>query len=286
MPRCSLLFGVASLPVAHMAFVALANCMACGQGLKPEFMCCSQDDLTFHDAEERFHELLDRAQTESERERMRACIIASRLPGWSLKRARVGGSLIAGAGNGVFALRALEMGELVTFYPGDLRLRWQPSIHGIDLAEEQLGSGYFSFAEHLPLARRDALRRALLNTQGVEVELDVVPVTPEFSVAGDPELLDNQAYLGHVLNDCATCSTVDDVAEYVISAATRANCRHTSLADCHTGTVTTRRVEAGEELYVTYGPTYWLGRQDASDAELQEALDRWRDLKFVLGHDE
>ena len=231
-------------------------------------------DLSMESAAKRFQYLLAGG---SSIDQMRDHLIGSRLRWRSDNRIHVGKSLISGAGFGIFATHDLEKGALVTFYPGDLRIRLEDGGH--KALEEGVG---YEFGEHVPSSRREVLRSLLLNESNGPEELDVVPVTATISVAGDPSVMDDPAYFGQFINDCAVCASLDGVEEYVIVAATRANARLTQVEGCHACAVTTRRVEAGQELYVSYGPPYWLGRLGASVEELEEATRRWREAKALL----
>ena len=195
-----------------------------------------EDGSTLDGAAQRLKELIDSSKDACA---MRDQLIGTRLD-WNLNRVSVRASLINGAGNGLFAARQLERGELITFYPGDLRVRWQRS--DLSLVE---GVG-FAFGAHVATARRDFLRHALLEA-GPE-ELDVIPVIggdSGISVAGDPIVTDDLAYVAHVINDCATCSTLDDIAEYAAAAITQANAHTISIEGCHLAAVAARRAPMG-----------------------------------------
>ena len=230
-----------------------------------------EDGCTLDGAAQRLKELIDSSKDACA---MRDQLIGTRLA-WNLNRVCVRTSLINGAGNGLFAARQLDRGELITFYPGDLRVRWQRS--NLSLAE---GVG-FVFGAHVPTARRDLIRHALLEA-GPE-ELDVIPVIggdTGTSVAGDPMVTDDPAYVAHVINDCATCSTLDGIAEYAAAAITRANAHTISIEGCHLAAVAAKRVEKGEEIYMSYGPPYWLGRMGATAEELDAVAIQWAGLSL------
>ena len=115
------------------------------------------------------------------------------------------------------------------------------------------------YATHLTRARRERLHAAL--TSKAALLLDLFPASHTLSVLADPSLLDDVAYVSHVINDAAVCASPDQADAYAAASARRANARHTTLADGrHVATVATRHIEAGEELFVTYGARYWLVR--------------------------
>jgi hypothetical protein len=114
-----------------------------------------------------------------------------------------------------------------------------------------------------------------------------VSVDDHYSIMGHPELDDNPAYFGHFANDGAGefafegpnsqnnkiaalelgLDTGEDeelgiegnIAAYVLKSLEVSNAMHRSLIDgLHVVTVATRDIMAGEEIYVTYGPDYWV----------------------------
>ena len=53
----------------------------------------------------------------------------------------------------------------------------------------------------------------------------------------------------------------ENIAAYVLTSIEIANAMHRSIDEegSHIVTVATRDIQAGEEIFVTYGPDYWLG---------------------------
>ena len=52
-----------------------------------------------------------------------------------------------------------------------------------------------------------------------------------------------------------------DLASYVIESNDLANAMHNDIGDgSHMVTVATRDIRKGEEIFVTYGPEYWMGQ--------------------------
>ena len=173
-------------------------------------------------------------QTRLTRHSKRA-VLSSRIDGLRLCRAHVGGSTIEGAGNGLFASRDIAAGELITFYPGDVIESGEPA-------------GRSEYEVHFQLG-------------GVESVL----------VIGDASLAGDAAYLGHMSNDCGRCLTPAAMREYALTAAAHANSDHLALEGSHIATVASRQIAMGEELFVSYGPGYWLTRQGYSAEEVDAA---------------
>lgn len=122
-----------------------------------------------------------------------------------------------------------------------------------------------------------------------------VSVDDEYAIMGHPALDDNPAYFGHFANDGAgqfalegptsqnnilaalelgldTSSqenndddeeeefgVEENIAAYVLKSLEVANAMHRSLVDgLHVVTVATRDIKAGDEIFVSYGPDYWV----------------------------
>lgn len=154
----------------------------------------------------------------------RRSVLCSRLKGWDLCNAQVRHSTIHEAGSGLFATRELAAGELITFYPGNTVLEHGPALfHDVAMSRD-----------HEVLFECDGIVR----------------------VIGNPEAIDDAAYLGHMSNDCSSCHHPSSIREYALSAATHANTDHVSVEGCHIATVASRRISSGEELFVSYGPNF------------------------------
>ena len=94
-------------------------------------------------------------------------------------------------------------------------------------------------------------------------------VCDTYSVMGMSTLDADPAYYGHFANDGAGhfASQKGDedseiekfIATYVLESVELSNAMHRNLGGgLHMGTVATRDIEEGEEIFVTYGPDYWL----------------------------
>jgi len=82
------------------------------------------------------------------------------------------------------------------------------------------------------------------------------------------------SYLGHFANDGIqippTCET--ELAPYVIQSSNTANAVHQPCEGCHMVTIATRDIHAGEEIFVSYGPEYWIEQHYCYNNNKQEAL--------------
>ena len=141
-------------------------------------------------------------------------------------------------GWGVFAVRDLREGELITCMPADL------SIHN-DSGDELWGSHVDDFAESYE-----------------ELAAYQISEGDDYTLVGLPSMRGDPAYLGHFANDAAMlASPAEDplagVDVYERDTTSGANAEHTSLY-LHMATVATRDIAAGEEVLVTYGIDYWV----------------------------
>lgn len=228
----------------------------------------SDDQLSLGGMSAMLREMLSCYTTTEETGAVRLGLLGTRLDALSINRVRIAPSTIAGGGLGVFATRTLEAGEMITLYPGDALLHFADGTVDAegDVSADEVA---VSFASHVPSERRQSqTRSAAALTAARAYEL---PATSMMSLVGDPTLVDDPAYLGHMLNDVMACQSLSDLSSYAIATASHVNAAHKPLLGCHFASVTTRRVEAGSELFASYGPAYWLSRQGISGDTIREA---------------
>ena len=176
---------------------------------------------------------------------------ATRLPNLPLANCHLARSGIPGAGNGCFASADIASGALITLYPGDA-LRIDSTLTGYNhvscCAAADDGSLYLPPAALLARAR------------DYEIEVASTADAPLSAVLGDPERVESAAYLGHMLNDGATCHSESYRSVYASESARARNAAPVQVEGCHLAIVATRDVCEGEELLLTYGAPYWLAQ--------------------------
>ena len=154
-------------------------------------------------------------------------MLKTRLPGLAIARAHVGSSLVEGAGQGLFASRRIEEGELITLYPGDCLCIWDAA----DIEEEgssQLTNCFFD-AGDAPWAtswlQPDPKFVADAWCYGVRI-------SRERAIIGDPARGDDAAYLGHFANDFSVVCASKLTCCRLVSASDSpsASCCRTRLA--------------------------------------------------------
>lgn len=198
-------------------------------------------------------------------ETLRRNLHARRLDNLHLHRCSIAPSSIRGAGQGLFADRDIEAGELITCYPGDAVLCWQYADHSAQYNSE--AQVYHS--SHIASTEANALR--FVN----DLHSYELPASQTLSVLGDPLLLDDAAYLGHMANDGASAGQFsenegevgglfdmmhEEEEKYNMDSAARVNAEHMSLEGCHMVTRALTHICEGDEIFVTYGYRYWLSQ--------------------------
>jgi SET domain len=214
---------------------------------------------------------------------IRLNLLRTRHPNLELNKCRIDISTVPDAGYGVYATEQLYKNELITLYPGDALIQWKHKDH---LDPNTHGGIQIFFGTHIPPAERSTA--ALDNTTPHPSDATIdnnkinsnfmnhiptarnyeVRINDTISVIGDPHRNADPAYLGHMINDyCTIPSTTirDDEAEairqYNIPSIQQSNCQIKIGTDrCHVEIVATRDVALGDELFLSYGTSYWLSR--------------------------
>ena len=239
----------------HSTRAILPTCCA----LEPEVL---PDDMTLGEMAQQLAQVRAYYREQGEVEQQDVCrnMMASRIDALRLNRCRVDSSDLHG--NGLFATRAIAEGELITFYPGDAVILWlggQRSEAGVPDATGVV------FGAHVPDDERDAI--AALERTDYEIS-----ATSTISLVGDPKRASDAGYLGHFANDAVTCASPYLREEYEAQSLARSNARHVTVEGCHYATLATRTIASGEEVLVSYGADYWLGRGQIADAAPTVAL--------------
>jgi SET domain len=183
-----------------------------------------------------------------------------------LNRSRVGVSTIPNAGVGVFATRFIHIGELITLYPGDALLQWRNATdyedrHGVAL-RVLLGPHLSEMERHEASTMGTLFGRSMDAARAYEVR-----IADTISVVGDPQRCHDAAYLGHLLNDGACClSNTSSTKEAVVTAYAQqslaaANAKIVVGTEaCHVEVVAMKPIAPGQEIFLSYGASYWLSR--------------------------
>lgn len=184
----------------------------------------------------------------------RLSLFNTRLANINLDRTHVGPSTIVGAQRGLFASCDCARGDLLTCYPGDLVV----VIPDDDEDDYTILTG-----DHVvPEADKKMFQDPDYDISN-ELMGYLLHATDDHGVLGLPSLgEDDSAYLGHFANDGAVLPTqAKDVDTYIAESVAKANVRH-DMISCHMVTVATRDIVKGEEIFVSYGPDYWMDQSD------------------------
>lgn len=175
-------------------------------------------------------------------------------------------SAIAGAGQGLFAKSNVKSGTIVSFYP----------VHGMGVDSEE-SSVCIALSEgdqkHFLGDDKDANylqyligSRPLFNHNPMELfGGDAI------FVDANPNREDRVGWLSHYINDGATVTSHGEagVLDYYRRSTEAKNCVHVPFGPLPIiATVATRKIKKGEELYTTYGGSYW----DNGEMEVTEAI--------------
>ena len=173
-------------------------------------------------------------------------LMTTRLDIPNLNKVCVQPSLVGGggeggaAGRGLFATQDIMKGEIVTCYPGDILL--QPS-------------GLTGVPDYLQ--KDDELLRSMLTKYSIGIK-------DGYAIMGLPDRCDDMAYAGHLINDGIsqppTCTA--ELQAYITESNNKANIEHSPLENIHMVSIAKRNIQAGEELYVFYGPIYWMDHKE------------------------
>ena len=169
-------------------------------------------------------------------------------------------SSIAGAGLGLFATKNIKSGTIISFYPahslgvdgGDqLRFSCLPSDEKYFQEHPSTASSYLHCTDQPLFKRISVLTQLSEDLKDVPLYLDV---NPEREIVG--------AWVSQMINDGAAVesNSEEGVLDYYQASGKKRNCIHIPWGPSPImATVTTKKVKKGEELFTTYGGTYWLG---------------------------
>lgn len=196
----------------------------------------------------------------------------------------VDSSKINGAGKGLFAKKDIKRGTIITFYP----------VHGLGM--ESLDSSICFALDPVDQTHFDSeethsgcYKMYIIGSR----QLLTVNVNDYFS--GCPLFVDVNPYrsvetgrLSHYVNDGASMagSSNDDVLFYYQQSRAKKNCVHVPFGPAPMlATVATRKIMKGEEIYTTYGASFWNEdfevTQDVQDEAMLVAKDLMEGVKSI-----
>lgn len=239
----------------------------------------SGDNLTKEELSLRFIEVRDyyfKTNTMTQ-ENVSLSMLRTRLPHLALNRCHVAPSTIVKAGLGLFASRNVDKDELITLFPGDALLVWKNGIVGDFTPHDNVGC---MFGEHVQGANRDASR-----VSSNEARLYELEILKGHSLVADPLLVEDRAYLGHMINDSAALVSKSNASRTLYSKTSfdRHNAAFRDCQGCHLTVTATRDIMENEEIFVSYGEGYWLSRTTAGATSKSNKGAKTRGSKKTKG---
>jgi hypothetical protein len=221
-------------------------------------------------------------------------ILYTRRDNLTLNRTYVDTSAIAG--RGLFALCDAKKGDLLTCYPGDALVivpdddeddefedeyEDQPN-RGARLKKEKQkrkqqkkkkkqddsDDWTIVWGEHVTMAQEEVEAELQANLRAFTLHAGVGD--NNVGIFALPSMDDNPAYLGHFVNDGATKipMSTKGLSSYMLESSDTANAVHQDiLGGVHMVTLAKRDIKKGEEIFVTYGPEYWMEQPDFGNAQ-------------------
>jgi hypothetical protein len=176
---------------------------------------------------------------------------------------RLGDSPISG--NGLFATRDIQAGEILTFYPCDVY---------IDKVAEG-GSPGKVLVTCANVADRSRVQALVADATYRFDDRD-------FAFIGDPKMNRDPWFLGHMANDsvCIKGNGDQDLQRAIIytkCALQHGNAEFTPVRHRHhtvsIGIESVRSISAGDEILVGYGPAYWLAASGVAQHDIDQIMD-------------
>lgn len=155
-------------------------------------------------------------------------------------------------GKGVFALRDIKQGELITLYPPDY----------IKYISRLTGKGSEQTWYHCQYSSGGHLEYDIDMSRLNELDLYSFSINDSFHIMGDPLLLDNPGYLGHMINDGAAITEHGEEHEriYCSHSLSLANSVLVTSKHCIVMVYALRDIHKGQEILTSYGSDYWKCR--------------------------
>ena len=208
-------------------------------------------------------------------------------------------SSIAGAGLGLFAKKKIKAGTIISFYPAHtMGIYFGKSDSSRSASIDSSGEKHFynhnesnekdtdaatdNSYIHYIIGKRPLMGVDVSQTLGADALYIDLDITQE----------ESPCFISHRVNDGATVQTnsQDGVLSYYGESRYAKNCVHVPFGPSPLlATVTTKKVNKGDELFTTYGCSYWLEKlleesggneeeTEMTDAINLEAKDVAKDL--------
>jgi hypothetical protein len=165
------------------------------------------------------------------------CAVLEHRKNFNIDSVELKKSNIPEAGRGVFAIKNIKAGEIITFYPADyICYKYKTGEYVILTSEIAHNAGY----------------------NDIDCNFEYcLSVDNNYSIIGDPRIYNDNRYIGHLINDGYLPSKIDTSVEYYLNSSKKSNCCFYSINGLQMAIIATKDINIGEELYISYGHKYW-----------------------------
>ena len=178
-----------------------------------------------------------------------------------IKSTEVKESSIAGAGKGLFATKNIKAGSIISFYPAHA-LGIDNGIKQIFVSQRPSDEEYFRenpcesssylHATDQPIFNRPSFVEKIQDSGNLKDFPLFLDVNPNRDVDG--------CWVSQMINDGASVKTQSEegILTYYKESKKRKNCIHIPFGPSPVmATIATRKIKKGEEIFTSYGCTYW-----------------------------
>jgi len=156
-------------------------------------------------------------------------------------------------GLGLFANRDMNVGDIITIYPADI---------AVEIVNEKTNQCNILISKELYNLKFSEVGF----TKGNLIELCsdffrnyIIRLTETINVSATPEMHDDMAYVGHMINDGTEVIPTNEnmIEEYEMLSESKQNC-YFKYYNNLLFVIAKKNISKDEELFVKYGSNYWL----------------------------
>jgi len=151
-------------------------------------------------------------------------------------------------GVGLFATEDIPIGSVITFYPGDSVLNFNTFVKGTCM---------------ISFASEDNEFRDRVIQDDPEIEKYKMVVNKYYSIIANPKNISNNSYIAHLAKDAARplkklgIDQKELQSNYLFNSILKCNSKMFSILDCHIALIAVKDIKQNEEIFCSYGLTYW-----------------------------
>lgn len=137
-----------------------------------------------------------------------------------------------------------KKGQIITLYPCDYFCYYPSSDRHIE--------GHWSRYSKAYHIDKEINKKTIARINGYAMNID-----EKYDIIGDPLLIDDPCYLGHMINDGARSSCLEDRHIYEIISFKLSNVYFKIIRKSIVLVIALKDIEPDSELLVSYGYNYW-----------------------------